>query len=1311
MPQPLESKAGNLPQSIAQLAKRRNGGRVNIRGIEFQLHFAINKALTELSVDNKLAFIRLEGIEDIDLHNKIQTDDKKFYQVKFNNDSLTANKLWHMGVLQNFIETYLLDNEARFTIVVNKSSRDSKTNFNAELKEEDINYWFRRIEAFKNENRSRDWDWSTFDIKKFLKSITIETTDYDSLRADNERLIVNFFSLSNATFTLYLNALFFELFYISKTGGTFDFHHLTKLGVRVGDEISLGDRNPAIQNKLIEKVKFSNYVQKDLTRYYDGQPAMPFHISMGLAVARPKIENRIISHLSEFDCVAIKASSGQGKSTVAWRVCYELNTKGREIYQVHSCSTMEQVGGLVNFLESRTLIGEAPVVVLDGLSSHFLNWTELASRLASTSINFIITTREEDWSLYGSEAYKIQLGEPILMNFDAVEARRIYEELKKKNRVHPTCRDWQSAWETVQARGLLMEYVYLITRGEMLSRRLKSQLSRLNFAGDGAAKLAILRLISFADTIGLMLKTDRIRKYVRSEFRMESDIGEIFNQLEDEYFVRFNKEWIEGLHHVRSFHLSNLLHDNFALVDTLLDVARIIDSDDLFIYGLAIPQFFRNDGEAAQYDNLITALEGLPLNSISDLLSGIYQGEIRLYQDQYRDIYDNVFENGGYTILPISTIPFPNSDSIPVMKVLEDFTGDPENHIQKAVDALPKFTIEETILKFIVPRIHNLVLKRNLSALNFGHLLGWFGIFKISFGMPDGHKLLQFLTEKEIKITQKLVDSLFLGHPVEFLKFVNDYFEKIIDLLKIKTNTLSIKREGSSVQIEYLLRSTSFSQANDESVERIGIIHSMLPVFSIYETNAVLFPFPNYAMTRFSLQSAHKTLEPNVIFNSFRVELNKIWFDELHEPYRAKSIYEWQHRYFALRKQVISCTQIQNELIEVILKGKIGTNLYKMLIKKYELSSVSFLNMLKTLPLFPKRHFSKQSVDEIVEPLIKRLRDWAESYQNYCGQFAGLVLPDHPDIRRFALYNLKSFTIRLPSMQQSYEEIVGLTFRYFDTKDIIRQENIWFGRLFRTSYYYGNQIFDLKFIPIADPWSEVSVYWKEQRGTQFERLVLCLDAFASMSGLDIYKPVRIIEDEYSNSAVFGVEGVDVGDLVDRWSQISLAMSVFSLADIDTITLFFCREKKASNGLVFSKNYFMKSKSTLEGHEEQFDEDDMPYPIIATEFDLETLKDIECKEPMSNEVSAVIYDFYSSLWEWRVLERKLDTKHELDFSSKASQMAGLVERMNGQVDIISSSGNVLIINEVQSIYDEIILGNYAGDDKMLVEKLMSTLNLV
>lgn len=64
--------------------------------------------------------------------------------------------------------------------------------------------------------------------------------------------------------------------------------------------------------------------------------------------------------------------------------------------------------------------------------------------------------------------------------------------------IHSSVKDWHGAWEKIQNRKLLIEYIYLLTHGQMLSERIDDQIKKLGNSTNGKLVCKILRYVCFA---------------------------------------------------------------------------------------------------------------------------------------------------------------------------------------------------------------------------------------------------------------------------------------------------------------------------------------------------------------------------------------------------------------------------------------------------------------------------------------------------------------------------------------------------------------------------------------------------------------------------------------------------------------------------------------------------------------------------------------------------------------------------------------------------------------------------------------------
>ena len=120
------------------------------------------------------------------------------------------------------------------------------------------------------------------------------------------------------------------------------------------------------------------------------------------------------------------------------------------------------------------------------------------------------------------------------------EAEDIYNVLKKEKKLHEGITDWKNAWARISNRQLLIEYVYLLTHGEMIAERISTQMKQIGNASAGGCKLEILRKVCFADVCGIKLETKSLINNLI--VKTDIDIAELLKSLADEFLVHISSE-------------------------------------------------------------------------------------------------------------------------------------------------------------------------------------------------------------------------------------------------------------------------------------------------------------------------------------------------------------------------------------------------------------------------------------------------------------------------------------------------------------------------------------------------------------------------------------------------------------------------------------------------------------------------------------------------------------------------------------------------------------------------------------------------
>lgn len=517
--------------NIQELSISRDGGQIALRGYSYQFLYSCYLILSSSNPSN---FFQLEGIEDIDcIMQKNGSNDITHIQLKYSVNKQDASFL--TDVLKNFLEAYLLDQNRFFKLVYDfpvAKGHLSKI-FASKLDEKSRTHWAGVISNIKKNNPS--WNWSVYDFDKFISHLSFEKIEKSILATEIEKTLIRIYEINTDNVSLFANSIKILCFEKMEQRAYVTKAELDSKIQSVKIDISKGPQNPA--HSWIRKLDYSKPSIDEGCSFYEGKKATPADIVSGFPIKRPSLEKDVINSICENMVTVIKASSGQGKTTLALRAAYILQNEYIP-YQLLWCDEIKEIGNIVQYFKARIQLGEKILILIDNLDNHLSKWNYLVQLLQSElhcHYKLLITSREMDWYNYSGDLSNIQslkVIKPVLEEKEAIEIFNLFREAKQ---LHPSITSWQRAWNKIAERQLLIEYVYLLTHGEMLSERIASQISEIGQSSSGKAKCEILRKVCFADLCGVRLSAIKLSASQSED--SGSDFGELLKGMESEFLV------------------------------------------------------------------------------------------------------------------------------------------------------------------------------------------------------------------------------------------------------------------------------------------------------------------------------------------------------------------------------------------------------------------------------------------------------------------------------------------------------------------------------------------------------------------------------------------------------------------------------------------------------------------------------------------------------------------------------------------------------------------------------------------------------
>jgi len=1246
-------------QSFASIEKNRDGGSIAIRGFNFQFLYACYQMLQELSDKNDNT-IRLEGIEDIDILHK-----NEFIQVKSSINPISASIFWNMNVLKNYLEVYKHNTDFNFRFVHNTtiSNGNLKGFEKRNLNKQTLQYWIEKIKTLDNNE--------TINIQDFLQRIIFEKVNITTLITECKRLLLEKFDLNSGTEEQFLIALLYNISKWSEYRKTINYSDILSVIQFVKDSSSKNSTNQAIKQNLITEVLYDKNDNTTDFGYFDGKSAKPIHIALGLPVTRKIWQLQIKESLNKYDITVIKSSSGQGKSTLAWQVAYDLQKDGFTIYQLNYCKCSNDIEGLFDFIETRVKIGLVPLIVIDGLNLRVEEWDKLAERLFSLPIKIIVTTREEDWYRYGLDISKVQLN-IIDINLLQEEAKSIFIQLNKKSKIDCSIKSWQPSWEKIKAKGLLIEYIYLLTHGSMIQERLEQQIKQLHEDKDASAKIEILRIITLSDILNIKIKTKQLTIYVQNNIKFQSDRGELYSVLEKEYYLQLNKKYVEGLHPVRSQHLVDILHQKLSIEESLINLLTLIDDESIYDYFATASLLIDNNDKEEFLKLSAEIISKKSFNDMVHAIDGLMHFEPYSYWLINREIYDDVYHNGLIKLFVNFNPPFIELNTLEEMN--KTFKTDTSEYVLKKKKNLSKFSFENTFVTIFCLSLSKNLFNYNMNVYSnyngLGYLIKWFT--KIKTIIPDfidfeEEFLISELKSKELEDVSNLYIYCQIVYKEEYVNFLNKNKELLFSILKQKTDSLIIQERDNELDIKYLATTENMNNLNGNSMKRIDILKDIFPYYDKYNTTVYYLPFPNEELYKHSIQEAYKTIPKENLFDKFDIHLNVIWRKTIIKQYSYETVYEWQEYYKNLRVKFLEFMKACNRLFEYKLEGKSIKSIFPL----YQ----DIFALLKLEKEFPTKTI-KYDIQEVFKEQQQNINNYKLSYQNFLNQLSGLI--DNSDVH-LPLMNLKDAYLGLLPMQKAFDSIQNDTYQYFDMEDIKNEEILWLDRLLNTITFFINH--QDKVILFAK--EKISIWHEKKKSEELKLIHTIIKNLEINLEYNIYYPKKVLEQKYREVSI-GLENFNEHDL----DEILFALVDFKNLDIDFINIFKIYNKKANIGFRIPRIFFEEIQLILDDCEYEESEFGKPHLINITDELLETLNNrITIESVTKNIAQTVFIEIMYDVWKLLEYRNQLNKNSAIENKwleeLKIEISKNIIERIN-LIDSDEKDFILEIINENISI---------------------------
>lgn len=990
-----DGETGLPTQRLRMLFEKRHHGASNVRGIDFQLLVAVDRAL-ELFSDSPPRFIRLEGLEDIDVHGEV----RRCVQAKCWQKTTWSH---FRDAFQNYCEILEEDRDAVFEFVVaGKLGRKLEQFAHKEKAAIDPGEWGHLVQSV------RGYCPAGMDAEEVLEEqVEVTTISRDDLWSRLVERIVESFGTSIEGAELHLFYVISKFLEWSGERGRVDRDDMNT----IRDEAKTAAAREtggyqAVKSGYVKPVKWD--ADESREDFREGKAARPGHISAGLDIRRKKWERKIQKGLNDEKVCVIRAPSGQGKSTLMFRYAYE-HFDPETTFLLKTTRDASEVSAVVDFLETKSQLGKSLALLVDGADWRTREWVDVVQKCSALGFPAVVAVRNEDYHRYASRvAFRSHEVRPKL-DFD--EAKQIHAQLADADQLDAEAPTAVEGFERLGKPPLLMEFIYLLTQGELLRDRLKDQVRRIERSNEDPAKLQALRIVSLAHVLGAPVETERLLSWLDSGLEPRT----LLEPLDEEY-ITGDAEFVEGLHWVRSDHLDRILHGKFQKRENTLP-AVLSAVPDWAIAEVVTSALSEPDFDTAVVVEVIAgwSVEG-GMDALLKVLDGCFDAGVRLYVQDNEQVFSDAFD-----LMGMSTVNFLAMAASVTEKGAEVLDGISEKVASKGVfpellalreelGATLHFEYVDLVLEKLGEEIPSLI--RESTPGELGRLLDWCHL--VEFHVPLWGVLAPDVLARNNPKTEELEELAWfcqgLGRydSARFRSWVDEHPE-LHARLRMETDALELRLSEERVEVEYpLIPTTDWSDLNGESVRRLQLLRRCFPISARYcsEGEQVIEMSDAVMSGRYNpRETARKAIPSENLSLPSDLDKNVRVGNEIKRKFQANSFHDYTVFWCRLRESVTDFLVGWARELRAQITGR--------RIRKRPMPDISEIgaNLVSVPPIHP-------DAPEALRDLVPEASKWVSTIEKFFRHVTGTS----PNYQR-AAQEIESATDLLPKLGRFMSEL------------------------------------------------------------------------------------------------------------------------------------------------------------------------------------------------------------------------------------------------------------------------------------------------
>jgi len=332
-------------------------------------------------------------------------------------------------------------------------------------------------------------------------------------------------------------------------------------------------------------IKHADCSKQQKQEFYKGGRVSPIHIANNLDVRRTELLQQIHERFLENNVVIIRAASGQGKTTLAYRYIAD-HVPNDFRFEVLRPTDIQHARHMAQALSGHSQAIDVPTLLYLDVRPGDKAWLEFVREIAFIpKLRVLITIREEDWFKSQVSVSDFAFSE-VALNFDKETGRRLFSEISH-NESAKAYLNFDDAWAQLGQRKTLFEFVYFLTQEEQLANKIKEQVGSLQedvrTGKLNPNELKLLKLVAVASAYEARIDLKKLVEHC--ELLSPKRTIELFC---NEFLLRKSDDghFVEGFHAIRSeIMCSQLFDDVFDSWHTLAgQVIPLLDESDLELF-------------------------------------------------------------------------------------------------------------------------------------------------------------------------------------------------------------------------------------------------------------------------------------------------------------------------------------------------------------------------------------------------------------------------------------------------------------------------------------------------------------------------------------------------------------------------------------------------------------------------------------------------------------------------------------------------------------------------------------------------------